>query len=86
MTDKVTQEQVDALIVGADYHVFPGTTVTICGLKLRNGFVVVGTSAAASPASFDYDVGERLAYQNARQKIWELEGYLLRSKLAGDVT
>jgi hypothetical protein len=85
MADRVTQEQVDDQIIGADYYVFPGTTLTICALKLRNGFIVTGQSAAASPASFDYEIGERLAMDDARRKIWELEGYLLRSKMAGHV-
>ena len=61
---------------------FPGTTLTICALTLRNGFQVTGESAAASPANFDADMGRKIARTNARNKIWALEGYLLRSKLA----
>lgn len=34
------------------YYVFPGTTLTVCALTLRNGFQVVGESAAASPENF----------------------------------
>jgi hypothetical protein len=79
---RVTPEEVSAAIVGVDYHLFPGTTVTICALKLRNGFVVVGESAAASPENFDAAIGKRIAHDNARGKIWALEGYLLRSRLA----
>jgi hypothetical protein len=62
--------------------VFPGTTLTVCALTLRNGFHVVGESAAASPENFDAEIGKKIARDNARSKIWALEGYLLRSKLA----
>jgi hypothetical protein len=80
---RLTPAHIDAQIVGEAYHVFPGTTLTVCALTLKNGFHVVGESAAASPANFDADLGKKIARDNARNKIWALEGYLLRSKLAG---
>ena len=43
---------------------------------------VIGESAAASAANFDESIGRRIARDNARNKIWALEGYLLRTKLA----
>lgn len=73
---------IDAAIASEAYHVFPGTTLTVCALILQNGFCVVGESAAASPENFDQEIGRKIARENARQKIWALEGYLLRSKLA----
>ncbi len=80
---RLTPAHIDAQIVGESYHVFPGTTLTVCALTLRNGFHVVGESAAASPANFDVEIGRKIARDNARGKIWALEGYLLRSKLSG---
>lgn len=79
---RLTPAAIDAAIVGEDYYVFPNTTMTICALKLRNGFVVIGESAAASPENFDKAIGQRIARDNARNKIWALEGYSLRTKLA----
>lgn len=79
---RVTPQRVDEVITGEDYHVFPGTTLTVCCLTLRNGYTVVGESAAASPENFDEALGRRIARQHARDKIWALEGYLLREKLA----
>lgn len=79
---RVTPTQVDEQIVAVQYHVFPGTTLTVCCIHLRNGFTVTGESAAASPENFDAQVGKDLAFKQARGKIWALEGYLLRSKLA----
>jgi hypothetical protein len=79
---RLNPAHVDATIASAAYHVFPGTTLTVCCLTLRNGFTVTGESAAASPENFDRAIGEQIAYRNARDKIWSLEGYLLREKLA----
>jgi hypothetical protein len=79
---RLNPAHIDAQIVGEAYHVFPGTTLTVCALTLRNGFHVVGESAAASPENFDADLGKKISRDNARNKIWALEGYLLRSKLA----
>jgi hypothetical protein len=78
---RLTPDAIDATIVSDDYHVFPGTTVTVCCLTLRNGFTVIGESACASPENFDQELGRKIARDNARNKIWQLEGYLLRDKL-----
>jgi hypothetical protein len=79
---RLNPQMIDATIVSEAYHVFPGTTLTVCALKLRNGFIVTGESAAASPSNFDEAIGRKIARDNARAKIWALEGYLLREKLS----
>ncbi len=79
---RLTPALIDEQIVGEAFHVFPGTTLTVCALTLRNGFQVVGESAAASPANFDAELGRKIARDNARNKIWALEGYALRTRLA----
>ncbi|HCU2081801.1 TPA: Gp49 family protein [Pseudomonas aeruginosa] len=78
---RLTPDLIDAAIVNAAYHIFPGTTVTVCCLTLRNGFTVIGESACASPENFDEELGRKIARDNARNKIWQLEGYLLRQRL-----
>ncbi len=80
---RLTPQLIDDQIVGEQYHVFPGTTMTVCLLTLKNGFNVTGESAAASPENFDEQIGRDIARRNARDKIWSLEGYALRNKLAG---
>ena len=72
-------------IAGEYFHVIPGTAFTICALTLRNGFIVTGESAAASIENFNEEIGRNIARDNARNKIWALEGYLLRSKLSGTI-
>jgi hypothetical protein len=80
---RLTPQHIDDQIVAEAFHVFPGTTLTICALTLRNGFQVTGESAAASPANFDEAIGRKIARDNARAKIWALEGYTLRNALSG---
>ncbi|KFI26583.1 hypothetical protein CDV50_03325 [Haematobacter massiliensis] len=79
---RITPGDLDAEIADCDYHVFPGTTLTICALKLRNGFIVTGESAAASPTNFDPEIGKKIARANARDKLWPLLGFRLRDALA----
>lgn len=79
---RLTPDHIDAQIVDESYYVFPNTTLTVCALTLRNGFHVIGESAAASPSNFDESIGRRIARDNARNKIWAFEGYALRNKLA----
>lgn len=79
---RLSPEGVDAVIIGEDYCVFPGTTLTVCCLKLRNGFVVTGESATVRPENFDAELGRKIARSNARDKIWALEGYALKEKLS----
>lgn len=57
--------------------------LTICVLVLKNGFTVTGESACASPENFNAELGAKIARENARNKIWALEGYALKDRLAG---
>jgi hypothetical protein len=78
---RLSPEKIDSVIVSEDFYVFPGTTLTVCCLKLRNGFTVTGEGAAVSLANFDEELGRKIARQHARDKIWVLEGYLLRQRM-----
>ena len=82
---RVTPQQIDHVIVGESYYIFPGTTLTVCCLTLANGFTVLVESACASPENFNAELGEKLAREHARNKIWALEGYALRERLAKQV-
>lgn len=82
---RLNPTMIDEAIMSEAYHVFPGTTMTVCALTLRNGFIVIGESAAASPENFNVEIGRKIARENARSKIWTLEGYALRNRLAAKV-
>lgn len=86
---RLTPADIDAKIVG-EYYFAPimdapshpsVECLTVCVLVLENGFTVTGESACSSPENFDQEIGRKIARENARNKIWPLEGYLLRQAL-----
>lgn len=58
--------------------------VTICIIILNSGFKVEGTSACVDPANYNKELGEKFAYENAFEKLWQLEGYSLKKQMAGE--
>lgn len=82
--NKVTKEQIDAIMVDVTYHVYrvPDTTTTIAVAFDKDGFSLgVGMSACVDPANFDAKLGAEYACLDAEKKaiakLWELEGYRL---------
>lgn len=82
---RLTPERIDAAIARIQHHVFEGSQLTVCCITLANGFTVTGESACVSPANFDAELGRKIAFQHAREKIWALEGYLLKQRLSEQV-
>lgn len=78
---RVTEADVDAAIRFDDYQILRDGRTTICTLTLDNGFSVRGESSCVSIANFDADVGQRIAYKNAREKVWQLLGFRLADRL-----
>ena len=78
---RITPDRIDEVIAKEDYHVFEDSQLTVCCLTLQNGFTVTGESACASPENFNAEIGKKIAKENARNKIWALEGYALKQRL-----
>jgi len=89
---RITPDHIEETIIGEYYftaaegaRILPEDSplhqLTFCVLELANGFTVTGESACASPENFDPELGRSIARRNAREKIWALEGYLLRQQL-----
>ncbi len=78
---RLTPDRIDAQIVAEDYHVFPGSQLTVCCLTLQNGFTVTGESACVSPENFNGEIGQKVARGHAREKIWAFEGYRLKQSI-----
>lgn len=78
---RLTPEGIEMAIAGEEYTVFSGR-LTVCVLTLQNGFLVTGESSCVSAANFDAELGRKIARDSAKNKVWELEGYLLRQQLA----
>lgn len=72
---------IDNTIANVTYINLPNGRSVLCMITLKNGYDVFGFGHAASPANFDEAVGRERAFNEARQLIWPLEGYLLKQKL-----
>ncbi|TYB11810.1 Gp49 family protein [Aggregatibacter actinomycetemcomitans] len=77
--NKLTVEYLTSLISSVE-HIHQGL-LTICTITLKNGFQLVGTSACVSKGNYDVQIGRTIAYGNAFNKLWELEGYLLKWRI-----
>jgi hypothetical protein len=87
---RVTLAEIDAKMSNLAYErwIVPNTTTTVVVAIMPDGFVVgVGKSAAVSKDNFNADIGVKIATadceRNARDKLWELEGYALKQSLNG---
>ena len=78
---RLTPALIDAAIDSVEYHVFPKTCLTVCCMTLKNGFTISGEAACVSPENFNEETGQKAAFISARNKIWALEGYLLKQRL-----
>lgn len=79
--NRVTNQSIDARIDKVEYHRIPNSTLTICVITMVNGFTVTGESACVDPANFSLEMGQEIAYENAFEKLWPLEGYLLKERI-----
>ena len=78
---RLTSSDIDAVIVEKTFTTLPSGKVMVCELTLKNNFTVRGEAAVVSKENFNEEIGRKISYENARNKIWELEGYLLQEKL-----
>lgn len=62
---RLTPALIDAQIVGEEYYVFPGTTMTVCALKLRNGFLVDDATISAMLRVFADRIDRKYSDQKA---------------------
>lgn len=75
---RLNPERILSTISTEHFWRVPGTPMTVCALILRNGFVVTGESAPVSNLNFNEELGRKIAREKAVDKIWALEGYLMR--------
>lgn len=81
MKTELNVSDIHEVIAKTTYTVLPDCTTTICQLTLENGFTVIGKSACVDPTKFNVAVGEKYAFEDAFNKVWELEGYLLKQRI-----
>jgi hypothetical protein len=76
---RVTPQRLDEVIKKSTFYTHG--LLTFCVLDLANGFIVTGESACVSPANYNKEVVEKIAFDNARRKVLALEGYALKQQL-----
>jgi hypothetical protein len=84
---RLSPTDIDANIVDVEYvrHVSKGGQVLRWAvITTHSGYAVAGRpSVSVSPENDRQEIGERVAYDNARQEMWPLMGYALKEKLSG---
>lgn len=73
---RVTKDYMESRITDKSFTRF-SDTVTVCQITLDNGYSVRGESACVNPANYNQEIGERISYDNAFNKLWPLFGFLL---------
>lgn len=86
---RVTKERIDSLMARVTYTFDQpeGTTSTLAHAFLDGSFFLAsGHSACISKENFNAELGRRMAQSKAeeaaRDELWKLEGYTLRTLLA----
>lgn len=67
-------------VVKTEYTILPDNKTTLCTLYIENGYTVHGMSSCVDIKEFNKALGEKYAYEDAIDKLWPLEGYLLAEK------
>lgn len=83
MSNTVTQDQINSIIEKTQFVTetyFDKTTVVLA--KLPNGFIIVESSSCVDPANYDEKMGFEICKGRIVNKVWELEGFALQSKLS----
>lgn len=81
----VTQKDIDKLIQESQINV---KTVfgkcTVVAVQLKNGFVIVESSACVDPMNYNEAMGTAICMERIKNKLWEMEGYKLQCQLKGE--
>lgn len=80
---RVTKQSIEDRITEVDYQtvIIAGQKLMYCGIRMDNGFVVVGKPATCvDPANWRDEIGQAVSYDNSFEEIWKLEAYRLLSE------
>lgn len=77
---EITKDFLESQIESVEYQRGKGT-LTHCYIVVKNGFIFTGESACVSQERFNPEIGEKIAYSNAFNKMWEVYGFWLKQKL-----
>jgi hypothetical protein len=76
--NRITKELIESRIKEIDYQtvVIAGQKLMFCGIRMDNGFVVVGKPATCiDPDNWRDEIGKKISLDNTFDEIWRLEAY-----------
>lgn len=82
----VTKEQIDMLLEEADIQTETRfDKCTIVTVRLKNGFILTASSACVDPENYDEELGKSICLEQIKDRLWELEGYVLQKEVYEDL-
>ena len=60
-----------------------GEKTTVTQITLKNGFIITESSSCVDPKNYSMKIGEEINLEHAKNKIWELLGFLLQTAYHG---
>jgi len=81
MKTRLTPTDIDGMVKEHFFTRSAGSTLTFCEVTLHNGCTVFGTANVIDPVYFSEEIGRDVAFSNAKNKLWELEGYAIKRDL-----
>ena len=82
---RIIEEYIDEILEHSKIAystMFDKCTVVSC--QLPNGFVITESSACVSPENYDEEIGREICLNKIKDKVWELEAYLLQQMIYED--
>lgn len=76
--DRISKDLIESRITQVDYQTvnIAGQKLMYCGIRMDNGFVVVGSPATCmDPENWRDEIGQKISYDNTFSEIWKLEAY-----------
>ncbi len=71
----INQQLIQDSIKCYEYHLFRNTRHIVCCATMVCGYTVIGESACVNPDTFNVELGQSLARQDAERKVAELLAY-----------
>lgn len=73
----LTEDLFNKIVATTEYHLYDGTTMMSCTLKLRNGFSVVGHFSSLPTSQFNLQLSMQYALQDAKNILSEALSLLI---------
>lgn len=81
--NKITKEFLESEIISVECQHL-SDRLTHCTITVKNGFEFTGESVCVDTANYNEEVGNKIAYKNAFDKMWMPYGFMLRQKMFDD--